>query len=58
MQVIQRKDRHFTTQALILDGLNEVLLSAIPLEGLNVVVDPGNQQLVGAYGDEVIYKVK
>ena len=55
---IHWKDRHFITQALVLDGLSEVLLGAIPLEGLNVVVDPGNQQLVGAYGDEVIYKVK
>jgi clan AA aspartic protease len=55
---IHWKDRHFVTQALVLDGLNEVLLGAIPLEGLNVIVDPGNMQLVGAYGDEVVYKIK
>ena len=40
-----------------MDGLNEVLLGSTPLEGLNVVVYPGNQQLVGAYGDEVICKI-
>jgi len=55
---IHWKDRYFITQALVLDGVSEVLLGAIPLEGLNVIVDPGNMQLVGAHGDEVIYKIK
>jgi clan AA aspartic protease len=54
---IHWKNRHTVTQALVLDGATEVLLGAIPLEGLNVIVDPGNQQLMGAHGDEVIYKV-
>jgi len=55
---IHWKDRYFITQALVLDGVSEVLLGTIPLEGLNVIVDPGNMQLVGAHGDEVIYKIK
>jgi clan AA aspartic protease len=52
------KDRYTFTQALVLAGVNEVLLGAIPLEGMNVIVDPAKRQLAGAYGDEIIYKVK
>ena len=54
---IHWKDRSTVAQALVLQETNEVLLGAIPLEGLNVMIDPGNQKLVGIHGDEVIYRI-
>ena len=55
---IHWKDRTAVARALVLPGATEVLLGAIPLEELNVMVDPRSQQLVGIHGDEIIYKVK
>ena len=52
------KDRSAVARAIIVPGITEVLLGAIPLEELNVMVDPRTQQLVGIHGDEIIYKVK
>jgi len=54
---IHWKDRYTYTQAVVLAGVSDVLLGAIPLEGMNVIVDPAKQQLIGANGDEIIYKV-
>ena len=52
------KDRSAVTRAIVVPGITEPLLGAIPLEELNVMVDPRTQQLVGIHGDEIIYKVK
>jgi predicted aspartyl protease len=52
------KERSSVTRALVLPGLTEVLLGAIPLEEMNLIVDPRNKQLIGAHGDEVILKIK
>ena len=39
------KNRRTTCDALVLPGATEVLFGAIPLEGLDVVIDPKTQQL-------------
>jgi hypothetical protein len=39
-------------------GSGEVLLGAIPLEGMDLMVDPVNQTLAGIHGDEVVCVVK
>jgi len=39
------KNRRTTCDALVLPGATEVLFGAIPLEGLDVVLDPKTQQL-------------
>ena len=52
------KERSAVTRAIVLPGASEVLLGAIPLEEMNVMVDPKSQSLVGIHGDEIIYKVK
>ena len=54
---IHWKNRYFTAPALVLDGATEVLLGAIPLEGLDVIVDPVTQQLIGGHGDNIVYRV-
>jgi clan AA aspartic protease len=39
-------NRSTTVRALVLPGAEEVLLGAIPMEGLDVLVDPGRERLV------------
>jgi len=52
------KDRNTVVQAFVLDRVTEVFLGVIPLEGMNLIVDPLNQRLTGANGDEIIHKIK
>jgi len=50
------KDRDFSCPAVVLpDG--EILLGVIPLEFMDLVVDPVAEQLVGAHGDRIISRV-
>ena len=39
-------NRRTTVDAMVLPGNNEVLLGAIPLEGMDVLIDPLRQQLI------------
>jgi clan AA aspartic protease len=55
---IQWKNRDTVCRALVLPGAEEVLLGAIPLEDMDLVVDPAEQALKGAHGDEVVCLVK
>jgi clan AA aspartic protease len=48
------KDRQTACPALVIPGDGVVLLGAIPLEDMDLVVNPATQELVGAHGDEVI----
>ena len=38
---------------MVISGAENVLLGAIPLEGLDLMVNPVTQELVGAHGDEM-----
>jgi clan AA aspartic protease len=50
------KDRNASCQAVVLpDG--EVLLGVIPLEFMDLIVDPVAEQLVGAHGDRIISRL-
>jgi clan AA aspartic protease len=55
---IHWKNRHTACQALVLPGAGEVLLGAIPLEGMDLLVDPVRQELAGAHGDKALYMAK
>jgi hypothetical protein len=39
-------------------GAEEVLLGAIPLEDLDLIVDPVRQELTGAHGEEALFMLK
>jgi clan AA aspartic protease len=52
------KDRDATCRAWVLPGGDEVLLGAIPLEEMDLAVDPVNQKLFGVHGDEVMGLIK
>ena len=49
---IHWKNRSFTCTALVGSANGPILLGVIPLEGLDLMVDPVRLKLVGAHGDE------
>jgi clan AA aspartic protease len=55
---IQWNDRDTVCRALVLPDADEILLGAIPLEDMDLIVDPARQELKGAHGDEVVCLVK
>ena len=48
------KGRETSCRALALSGWGEVLLGAIPLEDMDLIVDPVNLELAGAHGDDIV----
>jgi len=50
---VQWKDRRTLCPAMVIPNSETVLLGAIPLEGMDLMVNPGKQELVGVHGDEV-----
>ena len=52
------KDRSMVCQPLVIPGKGEVLLGAIPLEDMDLIVDPARQVLTGAHGDEILCMLK
>ncbi|MDR1788240.1 MAG: aspartyl protease family protein [Treponema sp.] len=51
------KDRHYTHDALMLPDSKEVLLGAIPLEAMDLIVDPRQGTLIGAHGDQIVHRL-
>jgi predicted aspartyl protease len=55
---IQWKDRSTTQQALLVPGADDILLGALPLEAMDLMVDPVNERLTGIHGDQPIHTLK
>ena len=55
---IHWKDRTMSCQPLVVTGNGETLLGAIPLEDMDLMVDPVRQILTGAHGDEIVSMMK
>ena len=51
------KNRNTNCDALVVPGADEVLLGAIPLEGMDLTVNPRSEEVVGVHGDEAVYRV-
>jgi len=51
------KGRTMTCQPVLIPGTEEVLLGAIPLEDMDLIVDPGRRELIGRHGDKIIKRV-
>ena len=51
------KDRGMTCRALVVPGTPDVLLGAIPLEDMDLIVNPAKQELTGAHRDEIVTSV-
>ena len=54
---IKWRDRETVIPALVIPGAEKVLLGAIPLEDMDLMVNPVTQELVGVHGDNVEYMV-
>jgi clan AA aspartic protease len=52
------KDRRTSQEAVVMPDANDILLGAIPLEAMDLSVDPVNKQLVGVHGDKPVYLAK
>jgi clan AA aspartic protease len=55
---VRWKDRKAACEAVVLPGDDEVLLGVYPLEGMDLMVHPQRQEVVGAHGDKVRIVVK
>ncbi|MDR2053207.1 MAG: aspartyl protease family protein [Treponema sp.] len=55
---IRWKDRDISQQAVVIPNAGDILLGALPLEGMDLYVDPVNQRLAGVHGDQRIHLVK
>jgi clan AA aspartic protease len=50
------KNRSFTCNALVIPDAPDILLGAIPLEGMDLTINP-LRELVGVHGDFVLHRV-
>jgi len=48
---IQWKNRRTSCEAMVIPGAETVLLGAIPLEGMDLMVNPVSLELVGVHGE-------
>jgi len=55
--IVQWKNRDFPVPAILLPDAKEVLIGAIPLEGMDLMVDPVHGKLVGVHGEEEMYMI-
>jgi hypothetical protein len=51
------KNRRMVCDALVLPYATEILLGAIPLEALDIVVDPRFGEVVGRHGDQPLHRL-
>jgi clan AA aspartic protease len=56
--MIYWKDRETICSALVFPGEGEVLFGAIPMEAMDLIVDPRNERLVGKHGDKALLLAK
>jgi clan AA aspartic protease len=55
---IRWKNRRTKQQAVVVPNAPDILLGAIPLEGMDLYVDPVNRRLAGVHGDTPVYVVR
>jgi len=48
------KNRHTLCSALVVPGADEILLGAIPMEGMDLIIHPRTEEIVGAHGDKAL----
>ncbi|GHV44531.1 hypothetical protein AGMMS50268_13440 [Spirochaetia bacterium] len=51
---IQWKERSTSCRAIVMPGAETILLGAIPLEDMDLIINPAKQSLEGAHGDEIV----
>jgi len=54
---VRWKNRRTTCEALVLPDAEDILLGAIPLEAMDLTVNP-RRELVGVHGDQIMHSIK
>jgi clan AA aspartic protease len=52
---IQWKNRSTTQQALVVPDAHDILLGALPLEAMDLMVDPVHERLTGVHGNQPVH---
>jgi clan AA aspartic protease len=52
--IIHCQNRRTVVNAVVIPGAKRNLLGVLPLEGMDLIIDPKKQTLVGVHGDEVV----
>jgi clan AA aspartic protease len=52
------KDRETSCRAVVLPGEKDVLLGALPLEGMDLTINPLRNEVTGAHGDAILIVIK
>ena len=52
------KDRSVICEPLLVPSANENLLGAIPLEAMDLTINPRTEEVVGVHGDQILLSVK
>jgi clan AA aspartic protease len=52
---IRWKDRSTVLPAVVVPNAKDILLGALPLEAMDLMVDPVHQRLVGVHGDQPLH---
>jgi predicted aspartyl protease len=52
---IRWKDRSTVLPAVVVSNAKHILIGALPLEAMDLMVDPVNERLVGVHGDEALH---
>ncbi|MDR3171056.1 MAG: clan AA aspartic protease [Treponema sp.] len=55
---IHWQDRECTCRALVVPNADSILLGVIPLEDMDLIVDPRDRKLIGAHGRDVLCLLK
>ena len=55
---IMWKDRGVICEAILVPNADESLLGAIPLEAMDLTVNPRTQEVVGVHGDQIMHSVR
>jgi clan AA aspartic protease len=54
---VQWKDRSTELPSVVIPDAKEVLLGALPLEAMDLIVDPVRKTLAGAHGDQPVHVI-
>ena len=52
------QNRQTVCPALVVPGADEILFGALPMEGMDLMVHPRKEEVVGAHGDTALYRLK
>jgi clan AA aspartic protease len=55
---VRWKDRETPCRAVVLPGEKDVLLGALPLEGMDLTINPLRNEVTGAHGDSIHIVIK